>query len=185
MISRVPDIPRSAEIQDGLNLIEARSGALGRFLRAYAQLARLPKPQLRTLHLMPLARRIAELENRLPVTVSATDNPAINADPDQIEQLLINIVATPSTPRSRRVAASRSTGNRPTSRCSSASRTRGRAPRYRQPLRPVLHDEAGRVRYRPGALAGRSPRRTAGRSRSRTGPTGAAAARYSGCRHSR
>ena len=48
MISRVPDIPRAAEIQDGLNLIETRSGALGRFLRAYAQLARLPKPQQRT-----------------------------------------------------------------------------------------------------------------------------------------
>jgi two-component system nitrogen regulation sensor histidine kinase NtrY len=92
MISRVPDIPRSAEIQDGLNLIETRSGALGRFLRAYAQLARLPKPQLRTFEVMPLAHRIAELENRLPVAVVATDNPSIKADPDQIEQLLINII---------------------------------------------------------------------------------------------
>src|SRR3954463_15835631 len=92
MISRVPDIPRSAEIQDGLNLIEARSGALGRFLRAYAQLARLPKPQLRTFDVRPLARRITELEDRLPVKLLATDNPAINADPDQIEQLLINII---------------------------------------------------------------------------------------------
>jgi nitrogen fixation/metabolism regulation signal transduction histidine kinase len=92
MISRVPDIPRSAEIQDGLNLIETRSGALGRFLRAYAQLARLPKPQQRTFEVMPLARRIAELENRLPVAVVATDNPSIDADPDQIEQLLINII---------------------------------------------------------------------------------------------
>ncbi len=92
MISRVPDIPRSAEIQDGLNLIETRSGALGRFLRAYAQLARLPKPQLRSFEVMPLAHRIAELENRLPVAIVATDNPSINADPDQIEQLLINII---------------------------------------------------------------------------------------------
>jgi signal transduction histidine kinase len=41
---------------------------------------------------MPLARRIAELENRLPVAVVATDNPSIDADPDQIEQLLINII---------------------------------------------------------------------------------------------
>jgi nitrogen fixation/metabolism regulation signal transduction histidine kinase len=31
-------------VQQGLSLIEERSGALGRFLRAYAQLARLPKP---------------------------------------------------------------------------------------------------------------------------------------------
>jgi nitrogen fixation/metabolism regulation signal transduction histidine kinase len=92
MISRVPDIPRSAEIQDGLNLIETRSGALGRFLRAYAQLARLPKPQQRLFEVMPLARRIVELENRLPVSIVATDNPSVSADPDQIEQLLINIV---------------------------------------------------------------------------------------------
>ena len=92
MVSRVPDLPRSAEIQDGLNLIEARSGALGRFLRAYAQLARLPKPQQRTIEVRPLARRIAELEHRLPVAVLGTDNPTVSADPDQIEQLLINIV---------------------------------------------------------------------------------------------
>src|SRR5437763_13797077 len=45
MIARAPEIPRSAEIQDGLNLIEPRSGALGRSLRAYAQLAKLPEPQ--------------------------------------------------------------------------------------------------------------------------------------------
>ena len=38
MLSRVPDLPRADEIQDGLNLIETRSGALGRFLRAYAPL---------------------------------------------------------------------------------------------------------------------------------------------------
>jgi two-component system, NtrC family, nitrogen regulation sensor histidine kinase NtrY len=92
MISRVPDIPRAAEIQDGLNLIETRSGALGRFLRAYAQLARLPKPQQKNIQLMPIARRIAELEDRLPVSVAAADDAVINADPDQIEQLLINII---------------------------------------------------------------------------------------------
>jgi PAS domain S-box-containing protein len=92
MISRAPDIPRAAEIQDGLNLIETRSGALGRFLRAYAQLAKLPKPQQRSITIMPLAKRIAELENRLPVEVRATTDAEIEADPDQLEQLLINIV---------------------------------------------------------------------------------------------
>jgi PAS domain S-box-containing protein len=92
MISRAPDIPRAAEIQDGLNLIETRSGALGRFLRAYAQLAKLPKPQQRSITILPLAKRIAELENRLPVEVRATADVEIEADPDQLEQLLINIV---------------------------------------------------------------------------------------------
>jgi nitrogen fixation/metabolism regulation signal transduction histidine kinase len=92
MISRVPDIPRAAEIQDGLNLIETRSGALGRFLRSYAQLARLPKPQERPIQILPLARRIAELENRLPVIVKPATDVVVEADPDQLEQLLINIV---------------------------------------------------------------------------------------------
>jgi PAS domain S-box-containing protein len=92
MISRVPDVPRAAEIQDGLTLIETRSGALGRFLRAYAQLARLPKPQMRPTDVAALAHRIAELENRLPVSVRTSDNVEVTADPDQLEQLLINIV---------------------------------------------------------------------------------------------
>ena len=92
MLSRVPDLPRSAEIQDGLNLIETRSGSLGRFLRAYAQLARLPKPQQRPVQIGPIARRIAELEDRLPVAVRAAGDVQVNADADQIEQLLINIV---------------------------------------------------------------------------------------------
>jgi nitrogen fixation/metabolism regulation signal transduction histidine kinase len=92
MISRVPDIPRAAEIQDGLNLIETRSGALGRFLRSYAQLARLPKPQERPIQILALARRIAELENRLPIHVKSSTDVTLEADPDQLEQLLINIV---------------------------------------------------------------------------------------------
>jgi len=92
MLSRVPDLPRAGEIQDGLNLIETRSGALGRFLRAYAQLARLPKPQTRDVQMKPLVHRVAELENRLPVRVNGTEDFEITADPDQLEQLLINIV---------------------------------------------------------------------------------------------
>src|SRR6185436_14417066 len=92
MISRIPDVPRAAEIQDGLNLIETRSGALGRFLRQYAQLAKLPKPQQRPIQILPLAHRIAELENRLPIHVQAGGDLQVEADPDQLEQLLINIV---------------------------------------------------------------------------------------------
>jgi nitrogen fixation/metabolism regulation signal transduction histidine kinase len=92
MIARAADIPRGAEIQEALSLIETRSGALGRFLRAYAQLARLPKPQLRPVPLAPLVRRVAELEDRLPVAIDAADDVQVEADPDQLEQLLINIV---------------------------------------------------------------------------------------------
>jgi len=92
MIGRIPDVPRAAEIQDGLNLIETRSGALGRFLRQYAQLAKLPKPQQRPIQILPLVHRIAELENRLPIHAQASGDMQVEADPDQLEQLLINIV---------------------------------------------------------------------------------------------
>jgi nitrogen fixation/metabolism regulation signal transduction histidine kinase len=92
MLSRVPDLPRAGEIQDGLNLIETRSGALGRFLRAYAQLARLPKPQTSEVQIEPLVHRVAELENRLPVAVRGGGDLELTADPDQLEQLLINLV---------------------------------------------------------------------------------------------
>jgi nitrogen fixation/metabolism regulation signal transduction histidine kinase len=92
MIGRIPDVPRGAEIQDGLNLIETRSGALGRFLRQYAQLAKLPKPQERPIQILPLARRIAELDTRLPIELRSDTDVTVDADPDQLEQLLINIV---------------------------------------------------------------------------------------------
>jgi len=92
MIARETNLPRGAEIQEALSLIETRSGSLGRFLRAYAQLARLPKPERKTFDLQPLVKRIAELEDRLPVKVTSSEGLTINADPDQLEQLLINIV---------------------------------------------------------------------------------------------
>ena len=101
IIDRAPAFPRSDEVQQGLSLIEERSGALGRFLRAYAQLARLPKPQPRLVNVAPLVARIAELEKRLPVALK-TGKPgakgappadvSVIADQDQVEQALINIV---------------------------------------------------------------------------------------------
>jgi PAS domain S-box-containing protein len=87
-----PRFERQDEVLQGLSLIEERSGALGRFLRAYAQLARLPKPQPKPIAVAPLIGRIVELENRLAVT--STGGPALTlvADGDQLEQLLINII---------------------------------------------------------------------------------------------
>ncbi len=80
------------EIQQGLSLIEERSGSLSRFIRSYAQLARLPKPQPRAIRVAALVQRIVELENRLPVTIRPSVDIGLTADSDQIEQLLINLV---------------------------------------------------------------------------------------------
>ena len=92
IVDRAPEFQRSDEVRQGLSLIEERSGALGRFLRAYAQLARLPKPRPKLLRVPDLVSRIVDLEKRLPVSVQSSPDLELNADSDQIEQLLINIV---------------------------------------------------------------------------------------------
>jgi PAS domain S-box-containing protein len=92
IIDRAPEFQRQSEVAQGLALIEERSGALGRFLRAYAQLARLPKPQPRVLQVKSLVHRVVELEKRLPVQVLPSADLVVTADSDQVEQLLINVV---------------------------------------------------------------------------------------------
>jgi PAS domain S-box-containing protein len=83
---------RTQEVLQGLSLIEERSGALGRFLRAYAQLARLPKPQPKAVPMTPLISRLVGLENRLTVACTGGPDVTVVADGDQVEQLLINII---------------------------------------------------------------------------------------------
>jgi two-component system, NtrC family, nitrogen regulation sensor histidine kinase NtrY len=87
--------PRPADWEEdlrrGLSVIAARAEALRRFMDAYAQLARLPAPSRRKVEVGPLVRRVAGLETRVPVTVEDGKAATIDADPDQIEQLLINL----------------------------------------------------------------------------------------------
>src|SRR4029077_18248509 len=92
IVDRATGFQRSEEVQQGLSLIEERSGALGRFLRAYAQLARLPKPRPRQLLVPEMVNRIVELEKRLPVSVQPSPDVRLVVDSDQLEQLLINVV---------------------------------------------------------------------------------------------
>jgi PAS domain S-box-containing protein len=92
IVDRAPEFQRSAEVQQGLSLIEERSGALGRFLRSYAQLARLPKPNPRQVDVPGLVHRVVELEKRLPVGVIPSPPVQLVADSDQLEQLLINVI---------------------------------------------------------------------------------------------
>ena len=92
IVDRAPEFQRSEEVLQGLSLIEERSGALGRFLRSYAQLARLPKPNPRHVNLPALIGRVVELEERLPVIVHPAAELTLSADSDQLEQLLINVI---------------------------------------------------------------------------------------------
>ena len=53
----------------GLKVISSRAESLGRFMASYAQLARLPEPNLGTVEVDALVRRIVALETRVAVSV--------------------------------------------------------------------------------------------------------------------
>jgi signal transduction histidine kinase len=88
--------PRPADwnedMQRGLRVIAARAAALSRFMEAYARLARLPQPRLQPVDVGSWVRRVAGLETRLQVKLKPGPDLIIQADPDQLEQLLINLL---------------------------------------------------------------------------------------------
>jgi len=80
------------DIARGLAVIEDRAASLNRFLQAYQQLSALPAPRLQTVPLAPLLERVAHLEQRVQVELSAGPEATLLADPDQLQQALINLV---------------------------------------------------------------------------------------------
>jgi PAS domain S-box-containing protein len=83
---------RGEEVLEGMSVISARAEALSRFMARYARLARVPKPTLRKVRIGELVKRVAELEQRIEVRVKSAPETEIMADPDQLEQALINLV---------------------------------------------------------------------------------------------
>lgn len=80
------------DLREGLAIIGDRSRSLTRFMNAYSQLSRLPRPQLGSMWVGECVRRVASLESRVPVTVDPGNDLTILADGDQIEQMLVNLV---------------------------------------------------------------------------------------------
>ena len=85
-----PDV--RSDLQRGLEIIEMRSASLQRFLEAYRKLAQMPKPNLKDVPLGALVSRIAALEMRVKVCVREGPEIIFQADPDQLEQMLINLI---------------------------------------------------------------------------------------------
>ena len=81
-----------ADARRGLTVIAARSEALARFTAAYARLAKLPRPQFAPIDIGTLVRRVVSLDARLPVTIEAAPDVTLDADADQLEQVVINLV---------------------------------------------------------------------------------------------
>lgn len=80
------------DTREGLDVVRGRADRLRRFMASYARLARLPAPVLAPMDVGDWVRRVAQLENRLPVAVREGPPLSIAGDRDQLDQLLINLV---------------------------------------------------------------------------------------------
>lgn len=80
------------DFKKGLQVIHARAGALRRFVDDYGTLARLPEPKVQKVSLLSLVRKCVSMESRVQVSIISNDETSIQVDPDQMEQLLINLI---------------------------------------------------------------------------------------------
>lgn len=80
------------ELHRGLTVIEERADSLNRFLQSYQQLTRLPTPKLQKLSLGTLLDHVIQLETRVPIEFQPGPCVHLVADPDQLQQLLINLL---------------------------------------------------------------------------------------------
>ncbi len=80
------------DIKQGLDVIGERSKSLNRFMASYAQLTKLPKPNKRPLDVRDWIQRAAVLETRQVVIIAPGPDVVIEADGDQLEQMLINLI---------------------------------------------------------------------------------------------
>lgn len=94
------------DFRRGLGVVESRADSLHRFVQSYRQLAQLPPPRVKPVALAALMERVTLLEQRLPVQLDHGPAVTLHADPDQLEQMLINLLGNA-------VDASLANGNHP------------------------------------------------------------------------
>ncbi|HEY1649228.1 MAG TPA: ATP-binding protein [Terracidiphilus sp.] len=80
------------DFRRGLGVIESRADSLHRFVQSYRLLAQLPPPKLRPVAIGPLLERVVLLEQRVPVEFDPGPAAILSADPDQLEQMFINLL---------------------------------------------------------------------------------------------
>jgi PAS domain S-box-containing protein len=81
------------DLQRGLAVIASRSEGLGRFLASYTRLAKLPPPRLAPVNVAAWVQRTTRLETRMQVEVIPGPEVVLRADGDQLDQVLINLIA--------------------------------------------------------------------------------------------
>jgi PAS domain S-box-containing protein len=94
LLSKMPSSqPLHDDLAHGLGVIASRSEALTRFMAAYTRLARLPPPKRRPVSVPAWVERVVRLETRMPVTILPGPDVTLQADGDQLDQLLINLIS--------------------------------------------------------------------------------------------
>lgn len=80
------------DFRRGLGVVESRADSLHRFVQSYRLLAQLPPPKFRPVAIGPLLDRVVLLEQRLAVQLDPGPPATLSADPDQLEQMFINLL---------------------------------------------------------------------------------------------
>jgi nitrogen fixation/metabolism regulation signal transduction histidine kinase len=88
----ISGVATDEDLDRGLHIVESRAESLHRFVQAYRQLAQLPPPRLQKTPLAPLLERTLALEQRLHAEILGGPEVTLTIDPDQMEQMLINLV---------------------------------------------------------------------------------------------
>jgi nitrogen fixation/metabolism regulation signal transduction histidine kinase len=88
-----PDETLRADLGHGLGVIASRSEGLTRFLASYTRLARLPPPRFGAVDVAAWVQRTVRLETRMAVAIVPGPDVTLQADGDQLDQLLINLIA--------------------------------------------------------------------------------------------
>ncbi|HEX7047102.1 MAG TPA: ATP-binding protein [Gammaproteobacteria bacterium] len=79
------------DLVESLDVIGQRAESLNRFMSAYAKLAKLPAPRRERVGLRKLVENVAAMDGAGHIRIEGEDV-TVSVDPDQLSQLLINIV---------------------------------------------------------------------------------------------
>jgi nitrogen fixation/metabolism regulation signal transduction histidine kinase len=81
-----------SDVVRGFGVIASRVEALNRFMTDCSRLAKIPEPTLAPVDIGTCIRRVVELEQRRTIDVAGGPDATVQADRDQIEQVLINLI---------------------------------------------------------------------------------------------
>jgi two-component system, NtrC family, nitrogen regulation sensor histidine kinase NtrY len=80
------------DLRQGLEVVSNRSEGLNRFMASYSRLTKLPKPKMKPVDVGDWIHRVVRLEPGQPIGIEPGPPVTIQADGDQLDQALINLI---------------------------------------------------------------------------------------------